>query len=218
MLGNHDFSRPGSKYAKGEDDARLKAAAAMQLTLRGTPFIYYGEEIGMRNLSITSKSQVLDPIGRQFWPFFKGRDGYRSPMQWDDTINAGFSQGRPWLPVHPNFAHRNLAAQKENPDSLYHFYRALLRLRRQRVALRQGDFIPLDQRPEHILAYRRVIEGEHILVMINFSDYERTYPLDKIDLSRAKLLLSSRRDSKPEGLESQLLLAPNEVLIMEEMI
>jgi alpha-glucosidase len=216
VLGNHDVSRPGSRYGKGEDDSRLKVAAAMQLTLRGTPFIYYGDEIGMRDRPPESKEQVLDPVGRRFWPFFKGRDGCRTPMQWDDGPQAGFSEGDPWLPLHPNYNDRNVAAQEKDPQSLYNFYRQLIQLRRQHPALRNGDFRPLDERPGHILAFQRTSRAESILVFLNFSAFERFYDLTDLDLKGAKLLLSSHSEQISKAGPDQLSLAPNEVLILKE--
>ncbi len=108
VLNNHDTVRSATRFGQGEDDERLKAAAVLLLTLRGTPFMYYGEEIGMRDIRV-SRSQILDPIGRRYWPFFKGRDGCRAPMQWDTSANAGFSAAKPWLPVHPDYRERNVA-------------------------------------------------------------------------------------------------------------
>ncbi|NTW43210.1 MAG: alpha-glucosidase, partial [Anaerolineaceae bacterium] len=92
VLNNHDVPRSATRYEKNEKDARLKVLAAMMLTLRGTPFLYYGEEIGMRDIPVRTKSDVKDPVGKHYWPFYKGRDGCRSPMQWDSSQNAGFSQ------------------------------------------------------------------------------------------------------------------------------
>ena len=90
VLGNHDAPRMASRHAKDKRDARIKVMMALQLTLRGTPFLYYGEEIGMRDISL-KHSEILDPPGKKYWPFYKGRDGCRSPMQWNDSSYAGFS-------------------------------------------------------------------------------------------------------------------------------
>ena len=105
-----DATRPASD--RGKMTSRMKVVAAMLLTLRGTPFLYYGEEIGMRDIRVRRKD-ILDPIGKRYWPIFKGRDGCRAPMQWDTSRNAGFSNGEPWLPVHPNYTHRNADAQSK---------------------------------------------------------------------------------------------------------
>jgi alpha-glucosidase len=121
VLNNHDVIRSASRYTKSEDDERLKVLATLILTLRGTPFLYYGEEIGMRDIPIERKSDVLDPVGRQFWPFYKGRDGCRSPMQWNAERNAGFSDAKPWLPVDSNHHWRNVDSQSVDPDSLLNY-------------------------------------------------------------------------------------------------
>lgn len=167
VLNNHDLPRTGTRYAIGENDARLKVAAAMLLTLRGTPFLYYGEEIGMRDIRL-SRDEILDPVGKRYWPFYKGRDGCRAPMQWDDSPYAGFSNVQPWLPVHPDYTFRNVAAQQGEPDSLLETYRQLIRLRRKLPALQRGVFVPLVYEPAAILAYLRQTSDQTVLVALNF--------------------------------------------------
>lgn len=212
VLGNHDVVRPASRYGKGDSDARLKVAAGLLLTLRGTPYIYYGDEIGMRDIPIKRKEDVLDPIGRQYWPFFKGRDGCRSPMQWDSGTNAGFSSGEPWLPVHENSSMRNVAAQSEDPQSLLNFYRDLLRLRREHPTLQHGEFIPLDEKPRFILAYKRRTDEETLLIILNFSDFERQYSLPG-GISW-QILFSSERSQGAALQNQRITLSANEVIIL----
>ena len=136
------------------------------MTLRGTPFLYYGEEIGMRDIHLR-RSEILDPPGQRYWPLYKGRDGCRAPMQWDASPYAGFSSVRPWLPLHPDYVQRNVLAQQADPGSLYHFTKKLLSLRKQLPALRQGDLIPV-QAAGGVLAYLRSTEEQTVLVAINF--------------------------------------------------
>lgn len=167
VMSNHDLPRAAARYSRGGDDAGARLAMALLLTLRGTPFMYYGEEIGMRDISL-HRSEILDPPGKRYWPFFKGRDGCRSPMQWDGTPNAGFSTAKPWLPVHPDYTRRNVAAQRDDPASLFNFTRKLLALRREHPALRRGDFLPLET-PPGVLAYLRRTGTQSILVALNFS-------------------------------------------------
>jgi alpha-glucosidase len=138
------------------------------LTLRGTPFMYYGEEIGMRDISLR-RSQIQDPAGKPYWPIYKGRDGCRAPMQWDGSPYAGFSEGKPWLPVHPDYASRNVAAQEADPDSLLNFTKKLIALRREHPALRRGDYVALEA-AEGVMAYLRRTDEETVLVALNFSD------------------------------------------------
>jgi alpha-glucosidase len=214
VLNNHDVRRSASRYGRGEDDERLKVAAALLLTQRGTPFIYYGEEIGMRDIPIM-RSHIKDPIGRQYWPFYKGRDGCRSPMQWDDSPNAGFSGVDPWLPVHDNYNSRNVAAQCADRNSLYHFYRRLLALRREYPALVEGMFQPLTFHPSSVLGYLRETAGQTILVALNFSRRPVSLILGS-EMSRAnwELLLSNARNELDAAVGSSLRLAPNEACIL----
>jgi alpha-glucosidase len=175
VMSNHDLPRAASRYAKGEDDSQPFLAMTLLLTLRGTPFMYYGEEIGMRDISLR-RGEILDPPGKKYWPIYKGRDGCRSPMQWDDSLYAGFSHpqpssqasGKPWLPVHPDFTRRNVAVQQANPDSLFNFTKRLLALRKKTPALVRGNFVPLET-PGGMLAYLRQTEEQTILVALNFS-------------------------------------------------
>ena len=111
VISNHDIVRSYDRYGDGEhNDQIAKLMAALYLTLRGTPIMYYGEEIGMKTTPPTRKEDVKDPIGRTGWPEEKGRDGERTPMQWDGSDNAGFSTGTPWLPVPPTYKTHNVAA------------------------------------------------------------------------------------------------------------
>jgi len=167
VMSNHDLPRAASRYGRGENDSQSFLAMTLLLTLRGTPFLYYGEEIGMRDIQLRRR-EILDPPGKKYWPLYKGRDGCRSPMQWNDSPWAGFSTAKPWLPVHPNFIRRNVAAQQGDPDSLFNFTRKLLALRKEIPALRGGDFLPLDT-PRGVLAYLRHLDGQSVLVALNFS-------------------------------------------------
>ena len=123
------------------------------------------------------RSQILDPPGRLYWPLYKGRDGCRAPMQWDDSANAGFSRGTPWLPVSPDYRFRNVARQEKDPDSVFNHTRDLLSLRKKHPALRQGDLVHLSS-SRGVLSYLRMIPGETILVVLNFSGKSRVLPPD----------------------------------------
>ena len=151
------------------DDARLKQAAALLLTLRGTAFLYYGEEIGMRDIPVRSKAEARDPLARAYWPFSKGRDGCRAPMQWDASPNAGFTtHPAPWLPVNADYPTRSAAAQSADPASLLNFYRRLTALRRASPALAAGMFQPVTFGTRHIVAYLRQTQEQVMLVAFNF--------------------------------------------------
>jgi len=177
FLSNHDMPRTASRYCFGEDDRRAKVAAAMLLTIKGTPFIYYGEEIGMRDIPIRKKSDVKDPIGKTFWPMFKGRDGCRAPMQWNDDDNSGFSESEPWLPVNADFSQRNVKKQTSDPDSILNFVKNIIQIRKNEPALQHGDFISTISEPKHILAFIRQYNSDQILVILNFSSRKLTYQL-----------------------------------------
>jgi alpha-glucosidase len=168
VLNNHDTRRSASRYHFADDDVRAKAAAMLLLTLRGTPFLYYGEEIGMRDVSM-KYSEIMDPPGKLYWPIFPGRDGCRSPMQWDASVQAGFSPARPWLKVHPAFRERNAAEQQADPDSLLNFYQTMVKLRREHASLHRGSYTLISDTPRGVLAYLRQAGNERMLVAINFT-------------------------------------------------
>lgn len=214
VLNNHDNPRTATRFGRGERDERLKVAAAMLLTLRGTPFIYYGEEIGMRDIRITRK-MIQDPIGKRYWPFHKGRDGCRAPMQWSSGPQAGFTGGTPWLPVHPDYLWRNVERQLADPDSLLNFYKRLLRLRRQTPALQRGMFQALTFDPRSLLAYQRQTSDQTVLVALNFSRRPlRLYLGPATTRGEWALLLSSHRQEPPDLTQGVLPLAGYEVCIL----
>jgi len=143
--------------------------------------MYYGEEIGMRTTPPTRREDVKDPVGRTGWPKDKGRDGERTPMQWDSSKNAGFSTAdRTWLPVAPDFVRRNVSTQSRDPDSILNFYKRLIALRRSQPALRDGSYVAVNRDDEHILSYLRKSPqgGDSILVALNMSAQARTVRFD----------------------------------------
>jgi alpha-glucosidase len=153
-LSNHDQKRHCFRYRAGRlTEARARIAAAMLLCLRGTPFLYYGEELGMTCRRLP-RSALRDPLGLSTWPLPFGRDPERTPMQWDGSRNAGFSRAEPWLPVNPDYPDRNVESQREDPASLWNWYRALIAVRGSEPALRDGDLAWLDA-PKGVMAWRR---------------------------------------------------------------
>lgn len=173
VLSNHDQPRSATRYCKGEDDSRARVVMALLMTLRGTPFLYYGEEIGMRDISL-ARHEIQDPPGKYYWPFYKGRDGCRSPMQWDASPNAGFSAAKPWLKVHPNYPQRNVQAQQADPNSLFNFTRRLIALRREHAALRGGKLNFVDA-PGGLLAYTRSDPAETLTIVLNFNGQKHNF-------------------------------------------
>jgi len=194
VMTNHDLPRAASRYAKGERDAQARIAMALLLTLRGTPFMYYGEEIGMRDITL-GRGEILDPPGQKYWPIYKGRDGCRSPMQWNNGVNAGFSAAKPWLPVHPDYLQRNVASQAADPDSLFQFTKKLLSLRKTSPALQRGDYNPQES-PSGTFAYLRSMPEQSILVAINFKDRQANFGLPQ---GRWKILFSSEMNETGAG-------------------
>jgi alpha-glucosidase len=160
VLGNHDKSRIVSRVGVGQ----ASVAAMLLLTLRGTPTLYYGDEIGMHDVAISSE-QVQDPQGRNLGVQFS-RDPQRTPMQWDASPNAGFTSGEPWLPVSADYPQRNVEAQKDDPDSLLSLHRRLIQLRNAEPALSVGDFTPLALDGQRF-AYLREAAGRRFLIALN---------------------------------------------------
>ncbi len=145
VLSNHDLPRHVTRYGGRHPDEVARVAAALLLTQRGTPFVYYGEEIGLPDVPLR-RDQLVDPPGRRYWPFYKGRDPNRGPMPWDTGLNAGFTRGAPWLPLRSDHGTLNVETQRRDPRSVWSFYRDLLRLRRDTPALRRGN-VPAREPP-----------------------------------------------------------------------
>lgn len=192
VLSNHDLNRSIERiWLKSHSERRAKVLATLLLTLRGTPFIYYGEEIALRNSRIR-KMETSDPLGKKFWPFYPGRDPARSPMPWNNNRNAGFSTGIPWLPLHKDKYNRNVLVQMLDNQSVLNYYRQLLSLRRSSNALQNGEWRPVNNGGNNILAYQRSTPDEEILIVLNFSKVRRT--LHTILDMNGTVLLSTDRN------------------------
>ncbi|CAN5115383.1 alpha-amylase family glycosyl hydrolase [soil metagenome] len=197
-LSNHDRPRHASRFddGKGAGTARARVAAMMLLTLRGTPFLYYGEELGMMDV----------PVPPELATDVAGRDPCRTPMQWDGTTNAGFTTGRPWLPVAADAARVNVVAQRDDPSSMLSLYRRLIGARRASPALRRGRYIAM-RAPADCFAYRRETSDERVLVALNFSGRPRRLALGA---GRADLLCSTDVARHGTRVEGELALGPLE--------
>ncbi len=215
---NHDRVRAISRYhGDGRGDERARLLALLLLTLRGTPFIYYGEEIGMLEGRIP-REKLRDPVGRQWYPFHKGRDGCRTPMQWEkDGPGAGFTAGEPWLPAGPDLERRSVAAGEKDPGSLLHFYRKLIWRRKELPALLEGSYRSLERAvPHDCYLFLRERSGQRLAVALNYS----TRPL-VVNLSAAgagetgRVLLSTRPGREGQEGRSRLDLAPLEGCLLE---
>lgn len=193
--GNHDQPRLVSRFGCTRTETLRRRSATCLATamylLRGTPFLYQGEEIGMTNCPFPDISELRDveslnllrqaaESGRMDWAWrgvrSKGRDNARTPMQWDASPNGGFTGGAPWIMVNPNVQEINVAAALRDPDSVLHYYRALLALRREQDALRYGDFSLLLHEHPQVFAYARTFEGQQIRIYCNFTDRDAPLP------------------------------------------
>jgi alpha-glucosidase len=224
VLSNHDQSRTASRLAPGADDSTsdqvARAAAVLELTLRGTPFIYYGEEIGARDVPVPW-DEIIDPpakrggrLVRRLAPWWN-RDQARSPIPWGgDSPNGGFSKGRPWLRMAPDIDTRNVAVQDGDPSSVLSTYRTLVWLRRRHPALQVGTYRRLRGTSRDVYAYERATAEESIVVAVNFGD--RPTPL-RIRTGRRWTVLF---DTNPERAaaelagDDQLTLAPNDAIVL----
>lgn len=193
--GNHDQPRAVSHFGCTDSEVlRVRSAKALAVglyLLRGTTFLYQGEEIGMTNFPFSAPEQLRDvesinflkqaqQDGNQDWAWQgicrKGRDNARTPMQWDDSPNGGFTDGKPWLAVNPNYRQINVAAAMADPDSILHFYRTLIALRRDSEVLKYGDVQPLLWEHPQLFAYSRKAETKCIQVCCNYSPAPAAVP------------------------------------------
>ncbi|TFV54250.1 DUF3459 domain-containing protein [Geodermatophilus sp. DF01-2] len=198
-LGNHDLSRLATRCGS----ARARLAAVLLLTLRGTPLVYYGDELGMTDVPVPPEA-ARDP---------DGRDPARTPMQWDASPGAGFTTGRPWLPIPPTAGTVNVAAERADPGSLLNLYRALIRLRRRSPALRTGDYRPLPPTDPGLYAYWRQAGDQRILVALNATGRSRT--VAPPGTSTGRLLLSTDPDRPLGECPDPLVLAADEAVVVE---
>ncbi|MBK7213613.1 MAG: alpha-glucosidase [Bacteroidales bacterium] len=194
VFSNHDLlrylNRPGFYWFREE---KAKLIATLLLTLKGTPVLYYGDEIGMRNTSLRF-SELQDPTGKKYWPFYKGRDRARTPMQWNRDLHAGFSKVKPWIPLNPDYLQRNIESQSESEKSLLTFYRKLIKVRKEYLPLQMGNWIPQIEGENGIMAYSRVYENECLLIVLNFRNYYKS-PVFSED-AQVKVLISTHRNTE----------------------
>jgi alpha-glucosidase len=205
MLGDHDVSRVASRYDEGSNgQPRARVAAMLLLTLRGTPFVYAGDEIGMTDGEVPA-DRVVD---------VDGRDPQRTPMQWDDSPGAGFSGGDPWLPIGRDAATVNVAAQRDDPASMLSLYRRLIWYRKGSAALRAGDYRSLPDAPDGCFAYLRTAGEERLLVALNLTGQPLAYrPGLGADRGRLELATDPGRAPEEVGLHP-LRLDPDEGVVV----
>ena len=194
---NHDQPRAVSRF--GDDRPQYREVSAKMLAtclhmMQGSPYIYQGEELGMTNYPFQSPDDFRDiesinaykewcESGRlpheTFWPCmtFKSRDNARTPMQWDDSPQAGFTDGTPWIPVNPNYREINAKAETANPASVFHYYKKLIALRKQNPIMVYGKYELLLEESEELFVYTRTLEQEKLLVVCNFTDKETPFTI-----------------------------------------
>ena len=238
---NHDLPRIVSRLGN-DKEYRVESAKMLATVLHGmegTPYVYQGEELGMTNVRFDSIEQYQDIEIRNMYRerlekgyaekdimesiYAKGRDNARTPMQWDDTENAGFTTGTPWLGVNPNYTEINARSQLHDENSVFHYYKKLIQLRKENSIFVEGDFTLLLPEDENIFAYVREYEGRKLLVAANFTDKEVECPIlkewgvpvseDGADKSRDNgvLLIHNYSD-----LPSQQKLRPYEAMMWEK--
>jgi alpha-glucosidase len=232
---NHDGTRLLSRF--GDDNNAIPLArlyAALLMTLKGTPYLYNGEEIAMSNYLIEDITQIRDNVALFYKALMEkglgmsaeeagkycgrlSRDVCRTPMQWAQAPNAGFSpEGvTTWLPVNPNYAEgANVAVQQDDPDSHLNFYRQLIAVRKATPALQTGDYTAIDQQQNQYLAFLRFNAEQTILVVLNFSDCQQSADFSQL-ANRAKTLYSSNGNIGDTLLLTKVALEPFGILITE---
>ncbi|WP_246725319.1 alpha-amylase family glycosyl hydrolase [Beijerinckia sp. L45] len=203
VLSNHDQSRIGSRIGQ----AQARVAATLLLTLRGTPTIYYGEEIGMVDVPIPP-DRVQDPAEKNQPGLGLGRDPERTPMPWDASVQGGFTTGTPWLPLGPDHATVNVAAQRVDAGSILALYKRLIALRRSHPALIDGA-IALVKAQSAVLTYERRHGSERIAVLLNLGHDEQRVAIDD-----GSVLLSTHLDRADERVAGEVVLHPDEALLI----
>ena len=210
FMNNHDQPRMVSRY--GNDDRyrseSAKMLATLMHTLPGTPYIYQGEEIGMTNVKFEYIDEYRDIETINWYNIMKaknipeekimesiyrfGRDNARTPVQWDDSKNAGFTEGEPWIKCNPNYKSINVKESLNNPDSIYHYYKKLINLRKNNPVFIYGDYKSILNENEQIYSYIRKSDNDCLLVILNFYETLTVFNLpSSIEFNKKELLISN---------------------------
>ena len=211
FLGNHDFSRIVSRFGNDKKyrNQSAKLLATLLMTLRGTPYVYQGDEIGMTNIKYPSIDYYDDIETRNAWKdaeeqgkdmdiFLKAvhrqsRDNARTPLQWDNSRFAGFSNTKPWLDVNENYNKINVELQQDNSDSILNYYREIIRIRKNYSTLIYGDFLDLEPSNEKLYIYKRWDKQKTFIIVLNFSDDMAQWDIHNFDSMR--LVISNYKKS-----------------------
>ena len=217
-LSNHDQPRSVSRF--GNDERYLKESAkllcTMDMTLRGTPYVYQGEELGMTNVKFPDISYYRDVQSINLYNelkangvsdhdimekiYYRGRDNARTPMQWDASENAGFTSGTPWIDVNPNYTSINTEAEKNDPDSVLNYYKAMIAFRKAHPVIVDGSFKEYFPDSDRIFAYVRENDSEMLFVILNFSATKFALQIpEEIDMENAEVAMSNTGRTSFEG-------------------
>ena len=205
VLGNHD--RPRLARRAGQSQSRV--AAMMLLTLRGTPTIYNGDELGMQDVKVP-KDEAHDPQGKMM---NVNRDEYRSPIPWTRGKNGGFTTGKPWIRLPDNYRHINVEFQRSDPYSLLALYKKLLEVRKKYEALQTGYYIPIEAQG-NVLAYKRENDRQRLLVILNLGDKPEVFSTNGFEI-RGKVVVDSNLRKMGQPIEGEVRLGPDEGLLVE---
>ncbi len=218
FLANHDQARMVSRF--GNDSPQFREVSSKLLTtfimtMRGTPYYYFGDELGMTNAGFQKIEDYQDIATRNEYEHqkatggdlnkflerarFSSRDNGRTPMQWDATVNAGFSTGKPWLRTNTNYTTINAAAQEKDPASVLNYFRKIVKLRKDNPVLVYGKYTLLDKNNPDVYAYTREGEGKKLLILLNFSS-KAVKANTGIDTNKAKLLISNYQTASADGM------------------
>jgi len=231
FLGNHDQPRSVSRF--GNDDPKYRVVCAKMLAtclhmMQGTPYVFQGEELGMTNCPFETPKELRDiesinafdemtetgkiaPEDMMRYIRLRGRDNARTPMQWDDSANAGFTTGTPWIMVNPNYKEINAREQMKAPDSVFSYYRKLIALRRQERIMVYGSYQLLETDSESLYVYTRTLDQEKLLVICNFTKDEQTYMVPETFVKAGVLISNYGR----EQVQEKLLLWPYEAVVLK---
>ncbi|MFV5694610.1 glycoside hydrolase family 13 protein [Flavobacterium sp. LB3P122] len=230
FLANHDQPRMVSKFGNDTTEFReisSKMLSTFVMTMRGTPYYYYGDELGMVNIRFNSIDDYHDVDTRNKYiglknkggdlnGFLEGqkqtsRENGRTPFQWDDTQNAGFTSGKPWLKVNPNYKTINVEAQEKDPNSVLNYFRKLVQLRKKEPTLVYGNYTLLDKENPNVYAYTRELNGKKLLVLLNFTDKNSPYKIG-IPVAKSKIILDNYPNTKQLN---NSMLRPYEAIVLE---
>jgi oligo-1,6-glucosidase len=228
FLGNHDFPRMVSRWGNDKEhwEKSSKLLITLLLSMRGTPFIFQGDEIGMTNTKLNAISKSKDIETQNGWleaqkkgiaevDFLKavnysGRDNARTPLQWNAGHEGGFTEGEAWMNVNENKSEINVEAQNPDANSVLNYFRSMVSMRKNYPVLTYGSYLQLENEHEYLFSFTRQMEKEKLLIMLNFSDHTVKFPIE--DLQHYQKLIGNYGELDP------FLLRPWEAVILKSKI